>query len=88
MIEYTPNAIHIPCDCKQCVKTEQILEHLKKLIEEFKRRKVSANVIYLLEEIIEGEKPQRITSTEEGRKFLGRETYGVLARCERFLLPF
>ncbi len=36
MIEYTPNVIHIPCDCKQCVKTEQILEHLKKRIEEIK----------------------------------------------------
>lgn len=54
MIEYTPNAIHIPCDCNQCVKTEQILEHLKKLIEEFKERKVSASVIYELQKIIEG----------------------------------
>jgi len=30
MIEYTPNAIHIPCDCERCVKIEAVIERLKK----------------------------------------------------------
>jgi len=32
MIEYTPNAVHIPCDCERCVKIEAVIEHLKKIV--------------------------------------------------------
>ncbi len=35
-MEYIPNQIHIPCDCSECVKNEEVLERLKKLIEDKK----------------------------------------------------
>ncbi len=32
MNDYIPNFVHVPCDCKDCVKNEAILERLKELL--------------------------------------------------------
>ena len=90
MIEYIPNAVHIPCDCERCVKIEAVIERLKKRLEEvtpngyIPTRKLvwtdeafSIVKVELQKIIGEREKPQRMVSTKEGREELAK--YDVTA---------